>query len=252
MARSWITTTCLALLAAGTLSACSRRQAGTETASRPGTDSTDTAAAAVPPPEAAVVALGVAAVPGLGLVLIGPTGHPVYLVEDSSGTPSGDAWQPVTGRAAPAKGDTAVAGKSGHRRREVAAGPGAITPAMVARGDSICHGRIAAGSCYLCHGPLGKGTPRGPGLTDQEWLDCDGSYGSIVRVIANGVPRPRRYPNGMPPTGGVPLAPEQVREVAAPVHELSHPAREHNPRQAGGSSPMDDARSVAHLRRTRR
>jgi hypothetical protein len=55
-----------------------------------------------------VVALGVAEVPGLGVFLIGPTGHPVYIVNDSSGTPSGQAWQPVTGAAAPAKGDTSV------------------------------------------------------------------------------------------------------------------------------------------------
>jgi hypothetical protein len=124
MVRSWITTTRLALVAAGTLAACSKRPEGTETAasrqgtastdtaavaaSRPGTASTDTTAAAVPPPDAAVVELDVAAVPGVGVFLIGPAGHPVYLVNDSSGTPSSSAWQPVTGRAAPAKGDTAV------------------------------------------------------------------------------------------------------------------------------------------------
>jgi hypothetical protein len=126
MARSWITTTCLALLAAGTLAACSKRRAGTETASNTGTSATDTttrtsttdtaartsatdtSSAAVPPPDAAVVALGVADVPGLGVFLIGPTGHPVYIVNDSSGTSSGKSWQPVTGTAAPAKGDTSV------------------------------------------------------------------------------------------------------------------------------------------------
>jgi hypothetical protein len=109
MARSWITTTSLVLGAAGALAACSRRPEGTETASRPGTASTDTSAtAAVPPPDAAVVDLAVAAVPGVGVFLIGPAGHPVYLVHDSSGTPDSNTWQPVTGRAAPAKGDTAV------------------------------------------------------------------------------------------------------------------------------------------------
>jgi mono/diheme cytochrome c family protein len=96
---------------------------------------------------------------------------------------------------------------------------------MVARGDSVYHGRIAAANCYVCHGPSGKGTPRGPDLTDREWLDCDGTYESIVRVVANGVPRPRRYPNGMPPTGGVPLTPADVRAVAAYVYALSHPRR---------------------------
>jgi hypothetical protein len=97
------------LIAVGALAACSRRPEGTETAaSRSGTAATDTTAAAVPPPDAAVVDLAVAAVPGLGVFLIGPTGHPVYLVNDSSGTPDSNTWRPVTGRAAPAKGDTAV------------------------------------------------------------------------------------------------------------------------------------------------
>ena len=100
---------------------------------------------------------------------------------------------------------------------------------MIARGDSIYHGRIAAGNCYVCHGPAGEGTLRGPPLADHEWLDCDGSYQSIVRVVANGVPHPRRYPNGMPPTGGIPLTPDQVRAVAAYVYALSHPARRRNP-----------------------
>jgi mono/diheme cytochrome c family protein len=100
---------------------------------------------------------------------------------------------------------------------------------MIARGDSIYHGRIAAGNCYLCHGPSGKGTLRGPDLTDRVWLDCDGSFESIVRVVANGVPRPRWYPNGMPPTGGIPLTPEQVQAVAAYVYALSHPAQRRNP-----------------------
>jgi len=126
MTRSWITTTCIALLAASTLAACSKRQAGTDTASNTGAGATDTAAGAsttdtaaragmtdttsqaAPPPDAAVVALGVAEVPGIGVFLIGPTGHPVYIVSDSSKTPSADAYQPVTGSAAPAKGDTSV------------------------------------------------------------------------------------------------------------------------------------------------
>jgi mono/diheme cytochrome c family protein len=97
-----------------------------------------------------------------------------------------------------------------------------ITRALVARGDSVYHGRIAAGNCYTCHGPTGKGTPSGPDLTDGQWLDCDGSYESLVNVIAKGVPRPKRYPIPMPPTGGVPLTPDQVRAAAAYVYSLSH------------------------------
>ena len=33
-----------------------------------------------------------------------------------------------------------------------------ITPALVARGDSIFHGRLAGGTCHVCHGEDAKGT----------------------------------------------------------------------------------------------
>jgi mono/diheme cytochrome c family protein len=97
-----------------------------------------------------------------------------------------------------------------------------ITRALIARGDSVYHGRIAAANCYTCHGPTGRGTESGPDLTDSRWLDCDGSYESLIDVIARGVPRPKLYPVPMPPTGGVPLTPDQVRAVAAYVYSLSH------------------------------
>jgi mono/diheme cytochrome c family protein len=104
-----------------------------------------------------------------------------------------------------------------------AAGAANITPAMIAEGDSIFHGKKAGGLCFSCHGPDGGGTATGPNLTDNEWLDADnGSYDAIVQTITTGVPTPKKYPAPMPPMGGAPLSPDQVRAVAAYVYSLSH------------------------------
>lgn len=98
-----------------------------------------------------------------------------------------------------------------------------ITPAMIAEGDSIFHGKKAGGLCFSCHGPDGKGTPTGPNLTDNQWLDADnGSYDAIVQTITTGVPKPKQYPAPMPPMGGASLTPDQVRAAAAYVYSLSH------------------------------
>jgi mono/diheme cytochrome c family protein len=108
-----------------------------------------------------------------------------------------------------------------------AAGAGAssaqgITPQMVAEGDSIFHGKKAGGICFSCHGMDGKGTPAAPNLTDQVWLDGDGSYESMVRTVTTGVPKPKQFPAPMPPMGGAALSPDQVRAVAAYEYSLSH------------------------------
>lgn len=100
----------------------------------------------------------------------------------------------------------------------------AITPALVASGDSIFHGKAAGGACLMCHGADGKGTPGlAPNLTDAKWLDSDGTYASIVATIQRGVPDPKDGPSPMPPMGGANLTPAQVRAVAAYVYSLTHP-----------------------------
>ena len=93
---------------------------------------------------------------------------------------------------------------------------------MVALGDSIFEGKAAGGICYTCHGPEAKGTQLGPDLTDQQWLNGDGSYQFIVQSVTNGVPTPKQFPGPMPPFGQM-LTPGQVRAVAAYVYSLTHP-----------------------------
>jgi mono/diheme cytochrome c family protein len=102
------------------------------------------------------------------------------------------------------------------------AGSAQITAAMVALGDSIFEGKAAGGICFSCHGADGKGTQLAPDLTDQQWLNGDGSYDFIVQVITNGVAVPKQFPAAMPPFGQS-LSPEQARATAAYVYALTHP-----------------------------
>ena len=97
-----------------------------------------------------------------------------------------------------------------------------ITAQMVALGDSIFEGKAAAGICFTCHGPEAKGTQLGPDLTDQQWLNGDGSYPFIVQTVTRGVATPKQFPGPMPPFGQS-LTPAQVRAVAAYVYSLTHP-----------------------------
>lgn len=126
----------------------------------------------------------------------------------------GDSPTPDTARAEPpAAAPPAV---------DAAARPEQITPQMVALGDSIFEGKAAGGICFTCHGAEGKGTQLGPDLTDQQWLNSDGSYPSIVQTVTSGVPTPKQFPGPMPPFGQM-LSPEQVRAVSAYVYSLTHP-----------------------------
>jgi mono/diheme cytochrome c family protein len=102
--------------------------------------------------------------------------------------------------------------------------PQDVSPATLALGDSIFHGRIGGALCYVCHGPAAKGVAGlGPSLVDKEWLNGDGSVEAIAKVVEEGVPKPKKMPAPMPPRGGGQLSKEQVRAVAAYVHSISHP-----------------------------
>jgi mono/diheme cytochrome c family protein len=95
-----------------------------------------------------------------------------------------------------------------------------VTPAMVLTGDSVFHGRRGNGLCFTCHGENAKGTQLAPDLTDDEWLNTDGSYSGIVTTIRAGVANPKQYPNLMPPMGGGTLSEPELRAVAAYVFRL--------------------------------
>lgn len=97
--------------------------------------------------------------------------------------------------------------------------PEGVTPEMVAAGEKIFTGE---GICYTCHMSGGVGGPLAPDLTDDEWLNTDGSYEGIVQTVTTGVPEPQEHPGLMLPKGGSNITEDQVREVAAYVWTLSH------------------------------
>jgi mono/diheme cytochrome c family protein len=102
------------------------------------------------------------------------------------------------------------------------AGGGPSSPQLVALGDSIFHGQVAGGTCTACHGQDAKGTAVAPDLTDNQWINGDGSYDFIVHTVTTGVPQPKQHPAPMPPKGGATLSDQQVNAVAAYVYSLSH------------------------------
>lgn len=97
----------------------------------------------------------------------------------------------------------------------------AVQPRALAQdttGEEIFKGK---GMCHVCHGPDAKGTPLAPDLTDDEWLNIDGSVEEIVEVVTNGVPQPEEHPAPMPPLGGAELSEAEVQSVAEYVKSLS-------------------------------
>ncbi|CAN5774745.1 hypothetical protein BH23GEM10_BH23GEM10_11210 [soil metagenome] len=96
--------------------------------------------------------------------------------------------------------------------------PDGVTQDMVAAGDGIFNG-IA--TCHACHGQRAAGGPLAPALNESDWIHIDGSFDSIVQIIAAGVPAPQQFPAPMPPMGGSALSDEQVRQVAAYVYAIS-------------------------------
>jgi mono/diheme cytochrome c family protein len=101
--------------------------------------------------------------------------------------------------------------------------PARITPAQIALGDSIFHGKVGASSCQACHGAGGNQGTVAPVLTDAEWLHSDGSLEGIFRTIKSGVMTPKKFSSVMPPYGGVMLTDDRTLAVAAYVYSISHP-----------------------------
>jgi mono/diheme cytochrome c family protein len=97
--------------------------------------------------------------------------------------------------------------------------PEGVTPAMVAEGETIFTGE---GLCFTCHMQGGVGGPLAPNLTDDVWINIDGSYESIVQNVINGVLEPKEFFSPMLPRGGSTITDEQVRAVSAYVWTLSN------------------------------
>jgi mono/diheme cytochrome c family protein len=100
-----------------------------------------------------------------------------------------------------------------------AGAPAGVTPAAIAKGDTIYH---KSGLCYACHGTNAEGGV-GPSLIDGEWLHGDGSYDMIVATVTAGIPADKAKKGiPMPPKGGSSISDEEVKAVAAYVYSLSH------------------------------
>jgi mono/diheme cytochrome c family protein len=97
--------------------------------------------------------------------------------------------------------------------------PEGVTAAMVAEGQTIFMGQ---GICFTCHMQGGVGGPLAPNLTDDTWINIDGSYDAIVQTVMTGVAEPKEHPSPMLPRAGTGITDEQVRAVAAYVWTLSH------------------------------
>ncbi len=93
-----------------------------------------------------------------------------------------------------------------------------VSQELVDRGRGVWTG---SGNCFACHGGDATGSQLGPDLTDGEWLNVEGTYGSIAKVVRTGVSEPQQFPAPMPPMGGGSLSQDQVCAVAAYVYSLS-------------------------------
>jgi mono/diheme cytochrome c family protein len=97
-----------------------------------------------------------------------------------------------------------------------------VTPEMIGLGENIFKGKEAGGTCNTCHGDDATGTPTGPNLTDNEWIQIDGSMSSIAKIIREGVTSPKQHQGPMPAFQSQ-FNDEQVQALAAYVYSLSHP-----------------------------
>lgn len=102
--------------------------------------------------------------------------------------------------------------------------PAGVTAATIAEGKTLFE--TEANNCARCHGADGKGATRGPNIADSVWVQIDGSYPEIIRIINEGVPTAKikgNYQFPMPAKGRAPLTESQVASLAAYVWSLSHP-----------------------------
>lgn len=92
---------------------------------------------------------------------------------------------------------------------------------MVALGKEVYFGKP---SCVTCHGVGGKGSQRGPNLSDNEWIHGSGTFKEIVELVTHGVPKNESETGReMPYRGWMHAASDiEIRGVAAYVWSLSH------------------------------
>jgi mono/diheme cytochrome c family protein len=97
--------------------------------------------------------------------------------------------------------------------------PAGVTQEMVQQGDTLFHG---PGKCFKCHGADGKGTQKGPNLIPpKKWININGEYDEIVKVVTNGVADPKEHSSPMPSRTVAKLSEDDVRNVSAYVWSIS-------------------------------
>lgn len=102
--------------------------------------------------------------------------------------------------------------------------PAGVTAATIAEGKTLYEAQ--ANNCIRCHGLDARGGTRGPSLADSVWVQINGSYPEITRIIIEGVPAAKfkgSYPNPMAPKGRAPITDSQVASIAAYLWSLSNP-----------------------------
>jgi mono/diheme cytochrome c family protein len=101
--------------------------------------------------------------------------------------------------------------------------PAGVTADMIAEGKTLFEAQTS--NCTRCHGPGGKGGQNGPDLTDNTWVQIDGSFPAIEHLILTGVPADKikgNYRFAMRPKGGSQLSDAQVKSVAAYLYSVTH------------------------------
>lgn len=96
-------------------------------------------------------------------------------------------------------------------------------------GDAANRGAEAygIGMCAKCHRENGKGGPRAPDLTDDDWIHCDGSITGIRNVLVSGVPKEKLKdqdrPFQMNPATNLIHDEALIDALASYVHSLGRP-----------------------------
>jgi mono/diheme cytochrome c family protein len=116
--------------------------------------------------------------------------------------------------------------------RPDAARDGALPPYAAAPGDAERGKAVYATACAACHGPDGRGGPKGGSVVDPSYLALVSDQGLRTTVIAGradlGMPDWRAYVTGQP------LAPQQIADVTAWLVAQRRPVPGRLADEAGG------------------
>lgn len=98
----------------------------------------------------------------------------------------------------------------------------AVPAARQHPGKAIFTGK---GTCFVCHGVEGKGTPLAPDLTDGTWVNFAErpTLEQVKALVKAGVSKPVQHPAAMPPMGGAKLSDAEIAAVSEYILELSPP-----------------------------